>query len=136
MLSSLARKTFNFYTAPARFAIRQGRRNIDFARQCVREARQFQSELDRLIDALLQDTAIHMEIDLATMTQAQRQDAAKIALYRAEQGLSLALEETLKALVLLAADSSTSRLRKPSNLIIEGECQPAPFGTVKPKKPQ
>src|SRR5690606_14950508 len=110
--------------------------NIDFARQCVREARQFQSELDRLIDALLQDTAIHMEIDLATMTQAQRQDAAKIALYRAEQGLSLALEEALKALVLLAADSSTSRLRKPSNLIIEGECQPAPFGTVKPKKPQ
>lgn len=129
MLLTLAKKTLDIYTAPARFAIRQSRRNIALARQFVDELKGFQSEINHLADELIHEARKNMEIDPDALTEKQREAAARIALNQAEQGLRTALAETLKALVLLTA-TNTKALPGNSNSkqrsggeIIEGDYQ-------------
>jgi hypothetical protein len=122
LLRSLAKRTFDLYTAPARFAFRQGRKGVDRARQLKAEFRQNQLEMNVLADNLLQQAANALGVEPDKMTAEQREFAARMALSRAEQGLSLALQEILRAVVLMTAPGSGSRGRSagPPD-IIEGD---------------
>jgi phage FluMu protein gp41 len=123
MLAVLARKTFDLYTAPARFAYRQTRRNIAALQKMRGDFSQWQSETDAVVDQLLNQAGQRMGVDPAGMTQEERRRHARNALANVEYGLSLALREALKALILLSADDRKSPRPGDSGQVIDGECQ-------------
>jgi hypothetical protein len=123
MLAALARKTFDFYTAPARFAIRQTRRNLQLARQLGGDWGQLRDDVDQLAERVLAQAAQQLGIDLAGMTPAQRRQQALAAMDRAEHGLSVALGEALRALVLVAGDDAKPLSDRPRGRVLEGEFQ-------------
>ncbi len=123
MLASLARKTFDLYTAPARFAYRQTRRNIDALKTMRGNFTQWQSETDGVVDQLLNQAGQRLGVDPAKMSQEERRRHAHNALANVEYGLSLALKESLKALILLSADDRKPPKPANSGQVIDGEYQ-------------
>lgn len=122
MVTGIAKKAFDIYTAPARFALRQSRKNLQKARDLGSELRQLQLELSSLTDELIAEAATALKIDPSRMSKQERELEAELALARAEQGLTLAFQELLKALILLKGDPKPAiSRRKPTN-VIEGDC--------------
>lgn len=122
MLAALARKTFDLYTAPARFAYRQTRRNIVALQKMSGNFTQRQVQTDAIVDQLLNQAGEHLGIDLAKLSKEERQRHAHNALTNVEYGLSLALKESLKALVLLSTDDRKPPRQTGSCQVIDGEC--------------
>lgn len=126
MVTGIARKVFGIYTAPARFAVRQSRKNLQKARDLAVELRQFQLEASALGDELIAEAASALGIDTTKMSKDDRELEAQLALSRAEQGLSIAIQELLKAFILLKGDAKPAVSRRKTVDVIEGNCERIP----------
>lgn len=123
MVTGIVRKAFDIYTTPARFALSQGRKNLQKVRELGGELRQFQLELTALTDELVAEAATALNIDTTKMSKEERELEAQLAISRAEQGLSIAFQELLKALILIKGDSKPGIARRKSGDVLEGTCE-------------
>ena len=123
MLATIARKSLDLYTLPARAAYRQTRRNLAAVRRvrdAVRQQRQQQSELT---DQLIHQLGRQLGLDTSRLTREQRLHKARAALANVEYGLSMALSEGAKALVLMAVKDDAPKAPPRPGRVIEGEVE-------------
>jgi hypothetical protein len=125
LITTLAKKAFDIYTAPARFALRQGRKGVSKVQELSTGIRQYQLEIDLMADELARQAARSLGIQPEEMTQEQREVATRMALANAEQSLSFAVQELLKALALSASAASKVSRKSPSDTI-EGQYERLP----------
>lgn len=126
MLRAIARNALDLYTFPARAAYRQTRRNLDRIQQLYGEVQRVRNDNRAAAEQARQELGRRLGIDLSAMTREQRRHKAQAALANVEHGLSLAISEGLKALVLLTADDQEKNAKRPTDgIVIEGECEPA-----------
>lgn len=123
MLSSVIKKTLDFYLIPLRFAHGQARRNLQLIKEIKSEIKELKKSSDFAIDQFFTLLSRDLRIDVANLSREQRLRQAQTALTNAEYGLSLAMSEALKALLLLAASDNRSLKTPPSGSVIDGQCE-------------
>ena len=103
---------FRLYTLPARLAYRRtaGLLNLpDDPGRLIAELRGLSEQVALEVQAVLDAVDRDMRERAAHLTPEQKQQAAQLALYAAEQHLSMAAINVLRALWLTAADRRLAR---------------------------
>ncbi|MEE4144925.1 MAG: hypothetical protein V2I26_09005 [Halieaceae bacterium] len=128
MLGKMVSLGFDLATLPARMTLKGAKAmvampgDIDHFRRQIRQA---SDEVAREIQLLLDSVDAEMRQKAAHLSPVQKQQAAELALGAAEQHLSMAAVNMLRAL-WLTLDSSRSLDRPGEGVIIEHEARDAP----------
>lgn len=116
VLKKIATFGFNLYTLPARVAYRQAAPYFNLPadlNQLLAELRSSSDQAAREVQMVLAGVDAEMRQKTAHLTPGQRQQAANLAVNAAEQHLSMAAVNLLRALWLSA--SAREQLRKSSH---------------------
>lgn len=123
MIGKMVSLGFDLATLPARMTFRGARAVVaapgDIS-HLMQELRQASDEVAREVQLLLDSVDAEMSQKAAHLSPEQKQQAAELALGAAEQHLSMAARNMLRAL-WLAVDSSRSLERDRGPVIIEQE---------------
>ena len=123
MLGKMVSIGFDLATLPARITLRGAKAAVSMPGDIdhfLREVRQASDEVAREIEQLLSSVDAEMSRKAAHLSPAQKQQAANLALGAAEQHLSMAAVNILRAL-WLAMDSNRSLQNRRDPVIIEHE---------------
>lgn len=123
MLEKMVSIGFDLATLPARMTFRGAKAAIAMPGDIdhfLREIRQASNEVAREIEQLIDSVDAEMSHKTAHLSPAQKQQAANLALGAAEQHLSMAAVNLLRAL-WLAMDSNRSLRNRRDPVIIEHE---------------
>lgn len=123
MLEKMVSIGFDLATLPARMTLRGAKAAIAMPGDIdhfLREIRQASNEVAREIEQLIDSVDAEMSRKAAHLSPAQKQQAANLALGAAEQHLSMAAVNLLRAL-WLAMDSNRSLRNGRDPVIIEHE---------------
>lgn len=125
MLGKMVSLGFDLATLPARMTLRGARAVVSAPGDIdhfLRELRQASDEVAREVQILLASVDAEMSQKAAHLSPTQKQQAAELALGAAEQHLSMAAVNMLRAL-WLAMDSNRSLEQGREGVIIEHERQ-------------
>ena len=127
MLGKMVSLGFDLATLPARMTLKGAKAMVSVPGDIdhfLREIRQASDEVAREIQLLLDSVDAEMRVKAAHLSSVQKQQAAELALGAAEQHLSMAAVNMLRAL-WLTLDSSRSLEQRREGVIIEHESQDA-----------
>ena len=125
MLGKMVSLGFDLATLPARMTLKGAKAMVAVPGDIdhfLREIRQASDEVAREIQLLLDSVDAEMSQKAAHLSPVQKQQAAELALGAAEQHLSMAAVNMLRAL-WLTLDSSRSLEQRREGVIIEHESQ-------------
>ena len=124
MIGKMVSLGFDMATLPARMTLKGARAMVampgDFD-HFMQEIRQSSDEVAREIQALVNSVDMEMSQKTAHLNPEQKQQAAELALGAAEQHLSMAAVNMLRALWLSVDSARSLEQREPGAVIIEHE---------------